>query len=151
MSDSYRYRAMQCTLGAAVPMWIHHWLRRRAAGADWEEMRAKLDELGEILGRPGYGEALVSGGAREGMTAEAFNAVAEAIAVLSFCPGGITIFGDTWDARVWARHLGQEIDDDEFSSCGETLREWDDRFGTVAQAGGRAGVDPGVNNGTAPL
>ncbi len=36
---------------------------------------------------------------KKGETAKMFNAVADAISVLSFVPGGITIFGSHWESK----------------------------------------------------
>jgi hypothetical protein len=47
----------------------------------------------------------------KGTTAKAFNALAEAVALLAYCPGGITIFDQHWEVAepmkdvVWAKKL----------------------------------------------
>ncbi|MEK6609189.1 MAG: hypothetical protein AABZ30_16140 [Myxococcota bacterium] len=39
------------------------------------------------------------GGGKPGEVADLFNRTAKAIAVLSFAPGGVTVFGQHWEAQ----------------------------------------------------
>jgi hypothetical protein len=45
------------------------------------------------------GDILQFGSKKKGEAAEIFNRVAEAIAIMSFCPGGVTLFGEHWEAK----------------------------------------------------
>ena len=86
--------ALRTTLLAAVPL---HILGMREKGgpddADFQRARDASDALGE------RGDVLLFGGSkRKGEVAELFNALAHAIAVLAFCPGGVTAFGEHWEA-----------------------------------------------------
>ena len=58
---------------------------------DIERVKSYLPLLGE------RGNFLWTKSPRKGETAKIANAVADAIAVLSFLPGGITIFGRHWE------------------------------------------------------
>lgn len=104
--DNQRMETMRVTLEAAVPIWI-----MRLLDVPWAGKQQRIQAVEAVLAQPGYAEALVVGGGKEGMAAAAFNAVAEGIAILSFVPGGVRIFGSSWDAREWAQRLGREVDD----------------------------------------
>lgn len=60
---------------------------------DW----AWLKEAQHIL--TDVGEGILYSTKKKGETAKAFNAVAKAIAIMSFLPGGITIFNQHWESR----------------------------------------------------
>jgi hypothetical protein len=44
------------------------------------------------------GDVLLFGSKQKGQAADLFNRLARAIAVLSFCPGGVHLFGRHWQA-----------------------------------------------------
>ena len=86
-------------LGLTVPMWIE--LMR-----PWQaERRArKAQELVEIIA---YEQAIAAicevearGTARKGEIARGFNAIAQGLACLAFCPGGIVFAGHHWEAHA---------------------------------------------------
>ena len=90
----YKLSLLQSALSCSVPLLIAE-LRQLPAEAfaeqwlawsSYEAVRATgaLDE--QVIYR------------EEGKTAQAFNGLAQAIAALAFCPGGITIFGQHWEA-----------------------------------------------------
>lgn len=81
------------TLQAAVPLW-----QMRLQDQDWPYFLGRLAEAQEVLFKSS--EALLGFGGKKGEAADAFNAVAEAIAILSFCPGGIDIFGQHWEGKL---------------------------------------------------
>lgn len=85
--------ALPIALSAAVPLRIHE-LRRRGgpSPADFDEARAFGAELGE------RGDVLLYRG-KPGESAELFNKLSHAIAVLAFCPGGVTVFGEKYEAK----------------------------------------------------
>lgn len=63
------------------------------SSSDWE----KMGEFGEVLAAKG--DILLFGGGKKGEQADLFNRTAHAISVLAFVPGGITIFGEHWEAK----------------------------------------------------
>ena len=82
-------------LGMAVPLNI---LRlKEKGGPDSDDMK-KAQETSDILGE--HGDILLHGGGKKGECADLFNKTAEAIAVLSFVPSGITIFGQHFEANA---------------------------------------------------
>ena len=70
----------------AVPLWIE-----RVRGLDWPERARRAHQHSALIAYKG--DILMFGGGKKGEVAEVFNATAEAIAILSFVPGGVTIFG----------------------------------------------------------
>jgi len=84
-SDTYRELAM--LLGVAVPLWITRLLNRDGPRTeDFTRIAGYSDELGSA-------DAVLCGSKQPGAIASFFNKLAEAMAVLSFCPGGIELFG----------------------------------------------------------
>lgn len=86
-------------LSAAVPLWV---AEMRASGGptdkDREDARGLTDDLAA------RGDVLLYGSKRKGEAAALFNRLAHAVAVLSFSPGGIRLFGEHWDAaELWGR------------------------------------------------
>ena len=85
---------LQTSMQMAVPL---HIMRLQEKGGpdkqDMERAQAISDKLGERE------DILLFGGGRQGECAEMFNETARAIAVLAFCPGGITIFGSHFEAK----------------------------------------------------
>jgi len=81
---------LQEVLRAAVPLWID-----RYKDKSWYELQNILQECEEILAQNGEAALFYI----KGKTANSFNALAQAIAILSFCPGGIEIFGQRWEGK----------------------------------------------------
>jgi hypothetical protein len=86
-------------LGTAVPMWIdrmRHWR--------WEYRKQVADELVDIIaydqGIAAMCDAEARGTARKGDLTRCFNAVAQGLAILAFCPGGIVFAGYHWEVAV---------------------------------------------------
>jgi hypothetical protein len=83
---------LQTALSAAVPLWI---------------LEKKKLPLSEVLQRIPYciqiitehGDNALFQSKKKGESAKAFNAIAEAISILSFAPGGVTIFGSHWESK----------------------------------------------------
>lgn len=73
-------------LSAAVPLWIEK-LKTRS----WAELEERRQACVEIISS--HGDNILFRSKKKGDTAEAFNALAEATAILSFVPGGIKAFG----------------------------------------------------------
>lgn len=82
-------------LSAAIPLRI---AELKAKGGpdddDYERARQYSRTLAE------RGDVLMFRGGKPGEAAELFNRLAEAVAVMAFAPGGITLFGDHWEAKV---------------------------------------------------
>lgn len=77
---------LRLTLQVAVPMWQEK-LRRQA----WSDIAARMPELSNIIASKG--DVILYRGKKRGETAAAFNALAEAVAAMSFVPGGVQVFG----------------------------------------------------------
>ena len=75
---------------------------REHGGPTPDDMK-RAQETSEILGE--HGDILLHGGGKKGECADQFNRTAHAIAVLSFAPGGVTLFGITYDAAEHAEQL----------------------------------------------
>jgi hypothetical protein len=78
---------MLISLEAAVPLWIE---RLRHVPADL--LRERASHLADVVAEKG--DVLQYGGKG---CAEAFNAVAEGLAALAYCPGGVTFCGLHWE------------------------------------------------------
>lgn len=73
-------------LACAVPLWAHHLAEYPAAEI------FSADAIGSLQERiHNAGEAILF--RVPGKTADGFNAIAEAVARLAFCPGGVRCFG----------------------------------------------------------
>ncbi len=77
-------------LSGAVPLW-------QAAYAKWTP-EERMEELKKVSSDDFClrMEWLLHHGPKAGDTAKAFNDFAKALALLSFCPGGVKIFGVRW-------------------------------------------------------
>lgn len=100
MIDPVADSLLSITLSAAVPLRILIYQRRGGPTlGDLERARQTADLVA------GRGDALLYG-YRGGRTpkgqpavAHIFNELADALAVLAFCPGGVTLFGSHWEAQ----------------------------------------------------
>ena len=81
-------------MSAAVPL---HIMRLQAKGGPTDEDMKQAQEVSDKLGE--RGDVLLFGGGKKGEVADLFNGTANAIACLSFVPGGITIFGEHFEAK----------------------------------------------------
>ncbi|OGV66915.1 MAG: hypothetical protein A2283_24305 [Lentisphaerae bacterium RIFOXYA12_FULL_48_11] len=90
-------------MGAAVFLQIEM-LKERGGPTD-EDMK-KAQETSDMLGE--RGDILLCGGGKKGERAELFNRTAHSIACLAFVPGGVTIFGATFEAK---RNGGTDAED----------------------------------------
>jgi hypothetical protein len=80
---------MLLTLETAVPLWIERWKRRSP-----KERDARADHCAQVIGEKG--DVLQYGGKG---CAEAFNALAESLALLSFAPGGVRFCDLHWETK----------------------------------------------------
>jgi len=81
------------SMAAAVPIYI---LRLQAKGGPDDSDMARAQESSAMLAE--RGDVLLFGGGKKGETADLFNRTAHAVAVLAFCPGGVDIFGQHFEA-----------------------------------------------------
>ena len=77
---------LQAALGAAVPLWIETW-----RGADPEQRVRRAHVLAQVIAEKG--DVIQFKSKKKGESAAAFNALAESLAIASFQPGGVRIFG----------------------------------------------------------
>jgi hypothetical protein len=81
------------TLALAVPLIMSEISQRGGPTAeDYARVTSYVDDL------TCHGDDLLYANRKPGETAHRFQQVAEAVAVLSFCPGGITVFGLHFEA-----------------------------------------------------
>ena len=81
-------------LSCAVPLQI---MQLKAGGGPGKEDIAACQGWCGQLGE--HGDVLLFGGGKPGQAAELFNQLARALAVLSFCPGGVRLFGEHWESE----------------------------------------------------
>ena len=89
-------------LSAAVPLYI---MELQAQGGPVQEQYPSCSEVEQLLGAKGVarllgakGDVLLFGEGKKGEAAGVFNAMARGLAILAFCPGGVTFFGQHWEA-----------------------------------------------------
>ena len=88
-------------LSAAVPLRIFELEklgRSLSSSQFWEMISRRAGECSAHLAH--HGDDLMFKSKVKGKTAEAFNRLAEGLACLSFCPGGVTAFGEHWERKV---------------------------------------------------
>jgi hypothetical protein len=79
---------LSISLSAAVPLCIAEYLSRGGPQQDdVERARRFAHTLAE------KGDILLYRGRKPGQTSEVFNGLADALAILAFCPGGVKVFG----------------------------------------------------------
>ncbi len=84
--------ALAIALSAAVPLRIAAY--RQHGGPDAEDLeRARRHSL--VVAEKG--DVLQYGG-KDGEAAELFNSLADALAIMAFCPGGVDFAGDHYEA-----------------------------------------------------
>lgn len=102
---------LRISLQCAVPLWIiqmENW--------SWERIQCKAKECSEIVAHEG--DHILFKSRKPGGSARAFNALAQGIACLSFCPGGVDCFGGHYEARLRLDPDVQRIPDE----CNVLLR-----------------------------
>ena len=83
---------LEAALGCAVPLWI-----AKLKQQPHDVILARAQVLATTVASTA--DNVLYRSKKKGETAKAFNALAEAIAVLSFCPGGITFRGLHFEAQ----------------------------------------------------
>jgi hypothetical protein len=92
------------SLSAAVPLWVHGVYQR---GGPLPEDWLRLSQIGHRLAE--HGDLLLFGGSRPGETAELFNQLAEALAILSFLPAGVSFGHLHFEAEhILSRFIGSD-------------------------------------------
>lgn len=86
---------LQITLSASIPLYI---LQIKEKGEITEKDMERAREFSQVLGEKG--DVLLFGSKKKGETAKLFNDLAWSIALLSFCPGGITIFKQHYENKL---------------------------------------------------
>ena len=87
---------LRASLSLAVPMWAD-----RLRSVPFRDLLARAPEIGQHIASKGDCILFKS---KKGETAEAFNQLAEGLAILSFVPSGVTFMGDHYKNE----HPGQE-------------------------------------------
>lgn len=102
--------ALPLTLSLAVPLGIET-LKEKP----WKEIEAQLPKWSLSIAE--HGDKILFTSKTPGETAEYFAELAEAIAALSFFPGGVTVFGQHWES-----HHPEQVkpDDDQATKSGAT-------------------------------
>jgi len=85
-------------LGIAVPLWIE-----KMKGMSDEDALSRAAECSRRI--QDAGECVLFRGKKKGKSADAFNAVAEALAVMARCPGGVRFGPNHWDASLAFPHI----------------------------------------------
>ena len=80
-------------LEVAVPVWVHAF--KQHSWAEIETMIKEASEFGKELAE--RGDVLLYGSKKGGEASAMFNKTSRAIALLSFLPGGVTLFGAHWE------------------------------------------------------
>ncbi|NDJ20947.1 hypothetical protein GS682_04665 [Nostoc sp. B(2019)] len=90
-------------LPIAVNMRITKIIARGDIADNWEYYRSYLEQFNErCLNEPSFSESMLFK-IKPGQSAESFNALAEAIAILSFVPGGVELGGIRFDSSGFVR------------------------------------------------
>lgn len=90
---------LQVSLDAAIPLWQIQISERFASR---EEAIAYLAEHASGLRELFGSEDILYKSTKPGDSAKAFNALAEAVALMSLMPGGVRVFGRQW---IFPEHL----------------------------------------------
>jgi len=83
---------MAIALSAAIPLWVEELKRKPLA-----DLIAEGPALAQVIGEKGDVAQFKS--KKKGETADAFNTIARALAILSFMPGGVTFLGEHYENK----------------------------------------------------
>jgi hypothetical protein len=81
-----RGELLRVALAAAVPLWV-----AELRGRPFSQLQARAQACAATIAA--HGDWLLYGAKRPGRTAEVFNQLAEAVAILALQPGGVEVFG----------------------------------------------------------
>jgi hypothetical protein len=82
------------TLAVAVPMWVDQIVRE-----GWDESRRSYEAQLAAQVVAEKGDIILYRSKKKGESAQAFNALARGIAILSFSPGGVVAFGTRYTTK----------------------------------------------------
>ncbi len=88
MSEEATKALLTATLEVAVPLWIE-----KVRSLSWEEKMARAKICAQVVAEKGDIIQFKAKG-----TADAFNHLAEGLALASFAPGGVKFLGCRWEA-----------------------------------------------------
>lgn len=83
------------TLEVAVPMWIDKFKREKVP---LEKIVEDAHELAQVIAEKG--DVIQFKSKKRSETGTAFNALAKAIAAMSFMPGGVKVFGLHFESKI---------------------------------------------------
>jgi hypothetical protein len=81
---------LSISLSAAVPLWAMQF-----RDLSWDTLQSYLPDIIDMVAS--HGDNILYRSKKSGETAAAFNALAKGIAILSFCPGGVKVFGNHFE------------------------------------------------------
>lgn len=118
---------LSMTMQLAVPLNI---LRFKENGGPTQEDIINAQVTSDLLGE--HGDLLLYGGKPRKLKngellscADLFNKTAKAIAVISFCPGGVTIFGSTFEAKdLWWKDKKKRVLTSSLKLLIKNIRRW---------------------------
>ena len=96
---------LEMTLSAAVPLWIE-----KLKDYEWEYINERAKICSQVVAEKG--DIILYKSKKPGGSAEAFNRLAEGTACLAFCPGGVTLFGQHWEAKLGESYFGKKTNED---------------------------------------
>lgn len=82
---------LMATLEVAVPLWIE-----RVRPMPMDARLARAQELADVVAAKG--DVIMFKSSKKGESGAAFNALAEALAIMAFAPGGVLFNGQRWEA-----------------------------------------------------
>jgi len=89
---------MKCLLETMMPMAVFLAVKAlEQQGGPSEKDMKNIQDTADMLGE--HGDILLHGGGKKGECADLFNRTAHAIAVLSFAPGGVELFGTKFEGK----------------------------------------------------
>lgn len=83
------------TLELAVPMWVE---KIKSYNLPLEAFEARRLKCSQHIAE--HGDNIMFRSKKKGDTARAFNRLAEALAICSFAPGGVTFAGMKWEYKL---------------------------------------------------
>lgn len=81
---------LRTALQSAVPLWVMSCKKRSK-----DELLKRGNELAQVIAEKG--DVIQFKSKKKGESSKAFNALAEATAIMSFQPGGVTVMGDHYE------------------------------------------------------
>ena len=108
---------LRMSLQVAVPLHAREMMR-----CPIDELVALGPDLAQVIAEKG--DVIQFAGKKRGETAAAFNALAKALAIMSFWPGGVLFLGDRYEHR----HPGFDEMQDQFGAEMDEAREFFDTF-----------------------